>query len=600
MLRITPSRKRIGAALLVGAAALAVAVSAGARPSTSTAGGTVTFALGPGVKPDFIFPLVDGAHYSVANIEQFQRLMWRPLYIYGKAGKPVLNQEASLANPPAYTAGNRKVTITLKPYKWSDGKPVTSRDFTFFLNLLRANKKSWAAYLPGDIPDNVKSVTIVSARKFTLNLNGAYSPTWFTGNQLSQIMPIPQHAWDKKSASDPVGNYDTTAAGAVAVYNFLFGEAKKPSTYATNPLWQVVDGPWKLSEYRTDGYAAFVPNKAYSGSPKPTIDKFVQQPFTTASAELNVLRSGGIDYGYLPASEVAQAKALESQGFKFSPWIQWGINYLPFNFANPDKGPIFKQLYVRQALQMVIDQKGYVKNLLKGYGWPTVAPVPLQPANPYVSPLVKKGVYPYSPEKASALLKAHGWTVKPDGVTTCTSPGVGAGKCGAGVASGTGLEFKFEYATGDPVTEQEVQAFQSAAAQIGVKLDLSSGPFNQVIADMAPCQTGQKCVWEMGFWGGGWLYGVNPIPVGDQQFLCGAGANFGKYCDPVNDANIRGVQHNAGTAPMYKFQDYMARQLGVLWMPYAPTQLSMIKTSLKGVVQSPILSLFPEEWSISK
>jgi peptide/nickel transport system substrate-binding protein len=43
----------------------------------------------------------------------------------------------------------------------------------------------------------------------------------------------------------------------------------------------------------------------------------------------------------------------------------------------------------------------------------------------------------------------------------------------------------------------------------------------------------------------------------------------------------------------------MAQQLGVLWMPYRPYQLSMIKNSLKGVVQSPILSLTPEEWSFS-
>ena len=108
---------------------------------------------------------------------------------------------ASLAKLPVYSKGNTQVTITLKPYKWSDGKPVTARDFTFLLNLLKANKKNWAAYLPGDIPDNVKRVKVVNDRKFTLVLDRAYSPIWFTGNQLSQLMPIPQHAWDKKSSS---------------------------------------------------------------------------------------------------------------------------------------------------------------------------------------------------------------------------------------------------------------------------------------------------------------------------------------------------------------------------------------------------------------
>jgi peptide/nickel transport system substrate-binding protein len=586
---------RVATVLLAVAATAALVVSvAGGTTTRPAAGETATFALQPGSYPSFIFPIVDGAHYSVSNIEQFQRLMYRPLYMYGKAGKPIVNQAASLAQAPVYTKGNTRVTITLKPYKWSDGKPVTARDFTFLMNLLKANKKNWAAYLPGDVPDNVKKVIVSSPRTFTLVLDRAYSPVWFTGNQLSQLMPIPQHVWDKKSSSGPVGNWDQTTAGATAVYNFLISQSKNTSTYASNPLWQVVDGPWKLSQFRSDGYSKFVPNPNYSGAVKPKLAAFVEQPFTTQQAELNVLRTGGIDYGYLPQSEVAQASALEHQGYTFKPWIQWGINYMPVNFANPTTGPLFKQLYIRQALQLTIDQAGYVRDLFHGYGWPTNAPVPLQPPNPYVSAYTKSTPYKYSPTKAAALLKSHGWTVNPDGVSVCN------GNCGTGVSQGAKLELKLEYATGDTIVSQEVQAWKSAASKIGVKFDLSSGPFNQVIADVSPCKPGASCTWDIGFWGGGWLYGVNPIPVGDQQFLCGSGANFGQYCDKTNDANIHGVQQQAGLAPMRKFQNYMAQQLGVLWMPYRPNQLSMIKNSLKGVVQSPILSLTPEEWSFSK
>jgi peptide/nickel transport system substrate-binding protein len=590
----TPTRRiaRVVAAAAV-VAALAASSVAWAGQSQHEAGGTATLALPPGTTPDFIFPLVDGAHYSVANIEQFQRLMWRPLYMYGKNGQPVLNGPASLAQAPVYGKGDTQVTITLKPYTWSDGKPVTSRDFTFLFNLLKANKKNWAAYLPGDIPDNVKRVKVVNDHTFTLILDRAYSPIWFTGNQLSQLMPIPQHAWDIKAAGGPVGDWDQTPAGAKAVYTYLISQAKKPQSYATNPLWQIVDGPWKLSAYRTDGYAAFVPNPKYSGPIKPKLDKFIEQPFTTAQAELNVLRSGGIDYGYLPQSEIAQAKALEGQGYTFSPWVSWGINYMPFNFANPDVGPIFKQLYVRQAMQMLIDQSGYVKDLFKGYGWPTNGPVPIKPANNLVSSYVKSVPYKYNPDTAANLLKSHGWTIHPDGASEC------AGNCGDGIKTGAKLSFDMIYASGDTVVSQQVQALKSAAAKAGVQFNLSEKPFNQVIAAAAPCQKGQKCIWQIVYWGGGWLYGVNPVPVGDQQFLCGAGANFGTYCDSTNDANIHGVQQKAGLGPMTQFQNYMAKQLPVLWMPYRPYQLSMIKKTLKGVTQSPILSLTPEEWSVS-
>ena len=33
------------------------------------------------------------------------------------------------------------------------------------------------------------------------------------------------------------------------IFDYLTTQAKSLSTYATNPLWQVVDGPYKLSAY---------------------------------------------------------------------------------------------------------------------------------------------------------------------------------------------------------------------------------------------------------------------------------------------------------------------------------------------------------------
>ena len=80
------------------------------------------------------------------------------------------------------------------------------------------------------------------------------------------------------------------------------------------------------------------------------------KPFTSSEAELNVLRSGGVDYGYLPALAVSQKKTIENQGYQVKPWNGWAITYIPYNFNNPAMGAVFKQLYVRQAVQMSIDQ----------------------------------------------------------------------------------------------------------------------------------------------------------------------------------------------------------------------------------------------------
>ena len=67
-------------------------------------------------------------------------------------------------------------------------------------------------------------------------------------------------AWDVTSAGATAGSggcaTDTAAdkwAKCTAVYNFLAAQAKNAKTYATNPIWGVVDGPWKLSSFSTAG-----------------------------------------------------------------------------------------------------------------------------------------------------------------------------------------------------------------------------------------------------------------------------------------------------------------------------------------------------------
>ena len=138
---------------------------------------------------------------------------------------------------------------------------------------------------------------------FSLTFKQAYSHTWLLYNQLSEIIPVPQHAWDKTSTSSPVGNYDTTTKGAQAVWSFLSAQNAKQSTYATNPLWAVVDGPWKLTGYTgSGGTVTFSANDSYFAG-KPHLSKFEELPFTSDTAEYNALRAGLVDYGYVPTED---------------------------------------------------------------------------------------------------------------------------------------------------------------------------------------------------------------------------------------------------------------------------------------------------------
>ena len=214
-----------------------------------------------------------------------------------------------------------------------------------------------------------------------MKLNGSYGPNFFTGNELSQITPIPQHAWDKTSASSQVGNYDETTAGAQAVLSYLESQSKDLKTYATNPLWQTVDGPWKLSGYTLSGKVTFTPNKSYSGPAKPKMSEFVEVPFTSADAEYNALRAGDLTVGYIPANDYSTVPEIQALGYNVAPWQVYGFNSLFINFNNPTLGPAFRQLYFRQALQYLLDQQLQISKVFSGYAQPDYGMVVNGPAS---------------------------------------------------------------------------------------------------------------------------------------------------------------------------------------------------------------------------
>ena len=121
--------------------------SAGGVSSTRVNGGTASIALTPADGQfDYIFPLVDFTADINANLTFSQELMWRPLYWSGSPGNVGINLKESLADAPSIkvSGGKTIATIQLKPYRWSDGKPVTSRDVEFWINLVRADKDNWA------------------------------------------------------------------------------------------------------------------------------------------------------------------------------------------------------------------------------------------------------------------------------------------------------------------------------------------------------------------------------------------------------------------------------------------------------------------------
>jgi peptide/nickel transport system substrate-binding protein len=593
------------------------------KPTTGSGsrikGGTVTYAEQTGAAPSYIFPLYPVQDCTTANVLQLNMLMYRPLYWFGNNYRPTVDYQDSIGKQPVFSGGGKIVTIHLNNYKWSDGETVSARDVVFWMNLLKVDPaKDWCSYVPGKFPQNVVSYRAVNATTFQMTLNRAYNPTWFLYNELSQVTPIPI-AWDRTSLSakapspTAVNLPDTTKSGAGAVYNFLNAQSLKLNDWGSSPLWSVVDGPWKVKSTTTNGGVTFVPNTQYSGPVKASISKFEEVPFTSEPALLDQLKSQGttaLTVAYLPSQYQPLAAQMKDQGYDLNKASSYSVNFFPLNLQNPTVGPIFRQLYFRQAFQHLIDQDGWINHILHGTAVATYGPVPSAPPSPLVSAAANGNPYPFSVAAAGKLLKANGWKVVSGGQSTCQKPGSAAGDCGAGVKKGQALAFTLDYRSDSQAVSEEMEDLQSQAAKVGLKITLTIHPVEDVAAAAAHCSAGQPtCNWEAENWGGGEVYAAgNVLPSGESLFVKGAISNYSNYLEPemqrlVNQTLLGPA--NSERANMQQFANFAEKDLPVVFQPtsigsFGASAGTLIDNKLGGYTANSIGALTPENWYLTK
>jgi peptide/nickel transport system substrate-binding protein len=562
-------------------------------------GGTASYALAD-VPFSWMFPLENEANYEPedGNVESD---MWRPLYFAGGPDVTGVYEKFSLAYAPVYSNDNQTVTIKLKQgYKWSDGTPVTTKDIQFFFQLEAAGVAlgKYAPYVTGTMPNDIKSVTYNSPYEFTIQLIHSYNPYWFTGNQLTWVYPLPQQAWDKTCATCADGNAAATTSGAKAVFNFLYAASSQLSSYATNPLWKTVDGPWVISSYNPTTYhCVFVRNKKYTGPDKPHLDSYQIYEFNSDTAELDALRAGLITYGYLPISDAASASEFESLGYVLKPWNNAYYNEdIEFGFTGPQKA-LVSQLYIRQALQHLVDEPLYISTTLHGYGVPDYGIAPASPSSIYTSPQLRSDPYPYSPSAAKSLLSSHGWTKNSSGVDVCTRPGTASNECGAGITKNESLTLLFMYSTGTPSFLAQVEAFDTAAKQVGVNLNLDGQTTTTMFSIAGTCPPG-PCKWGLaGYSGFMWDFGQYVVyPNGDEQF--GQGNYWaGGYSSPEAQRLITAAETQPGLSALYKAENYLSQQVASLWWPLPDQDVLLVKKNLQGWSNlDPYVDELPSLW----
>lgn len=552
-------RTRIPIAVALGATTLLMAgcgTQAPVASSKSHYGGTAVVATPVDLGPNWFFPMLPLQADTDINM-QVEALMYKPLL--DVTPKDSIDYARSLVSKITTNSQGTRYVLQLNPkWHWSNGHAVTAQDVVFTWNLMVAASQSNAPWTFagsgfGGIPSRVSSFTATGTHTVTITLNQPSNQNWFEHNALAQISPVPQSVWNRHP------NNMTAELG------FIQSVANSP----TNSVYQVVDGPFKPTTFSPNSYWKFAKNAKYSGH-KAFLNQLVFQYETQSSAEFTALKTGQVDVGYVPTTLMGSKGLLSSDVLHQEYAFGFGFIHPNFSTKAPGGiGPVLKHLYVRQALQEGIDQKGIVQSLDHGVGVTENGPIASQPPTVFYDSALPKNLYPFNPQAGKALLIKNGWSLQ-NGVMT---------------KNGQKLAFPVTYISSNKTLADMAQLIKSDWAQEGVQVTLNPLPASTFFADVT---VKNPSAWAMAL-GGGWTYQPDFYPTGGGLFATGAPVNKGGYNNSTMDTLIAqsyapGSRQSTLQA-LYRYEAFAGKHLPVLWTPWAGGLAANIST-LHGTYQT--------------
>lgn len=557
------------AGILTGCASHAGASSATSTSSRVVRGGTAVVALPPLIAIDWYLPF-NPIGYNNLYDHWFESAMYKSLFHIGPNAQ--IDYARSIASRITWNASGTLYTVKMNPkWHWSNGLPVTADDVLFTWHLIQASTLPNApAPWPytnvgsGGIPNLVRKVTVVNPYEFTVSLNSPVDQLWFLYNGLADFTPLPEQAWNKYP-SNPLKDLEYLTAKATSL------------TFFEHTL---IDGPFRVSRVVPNQAWTLTANPSYDGH-KPYLHELVFAYETNNSNEVDQLKTGLVDVGYLPFSMAALQSQLPND--RLVKVFGYTETKTALDFKNPTVGAILRELPVRQALQLGIDQAAIIATIYHGDGVVGVGPVPSHPAM-FLAPRLRHPLYSYDPAKGRHILEANGWHMV-NGVMQNSR--------------GQKLEFTMQYVAGSNSETALVQLLKQDWGQEGIEVNLEALPFATIIHNKrVPAK------WEIQT-GTGWDYGGS-YPTGGGQYAPDGPFNSGGYVNSTAtqliDATHSPHSSLAGAQQaLDRYQVYIAEQLPALWMP-TPDELMEVKSSVHGVVRTTnayTQALSPQYWWVS-
>lgn len=298
-----------------------------------------------GQEPDTIDPGLESA-LNGANVctQVFEGLM-----SLNKDNKPVPACAESVEYDPKNPV--KFVFHLKKGLKWSDGQPLTAKDFEYSWKRVlnpdtAADYVQYLYYLKNGEAYNLKKanaedVGVKAIDDLTLEVELEYPTPYFL-----ELCSFPTLVPVKKEIVD-----------------------KDPEKWTQNPATYIGNGPFIMKEWVHDSYIEFVKNENYWDAANVKLEGMRFVMVASSTQGLTAWEAGEIDYiDDIPTLEIP--RLLKEGKMVISPYI--GTYYIAVNCQKP----ILKDPRVRKALALAIDRPALIETVWKDGRKPATAWVP--------------------------------------------------------------------------------------------------------------------------------------------------------------------------------------------------------------------------------
>lgn len=252
--------------------------------------------------------------------------------------------EPSMAEGYEVSADGCKYTFKLrKGLKWSDGEPLTAKDFEY----------SWKRLCN---PETAATTSFL----MTPYIKGAMD--YLTGKGTADQMCV--KAIDDLTLEVELNNPVPYFVNLTTFYSYFPSRKDIIEKYGDgwdkNPKTSISNGPFKLEEYSTGSHIILTKNENYWNAENVLIKRIKGLMLSDASTALSGYEAGEIDVMQSPPQDEISRLMAEDPNLMILPAI--GTFYVLFNM---DAEPV-NDVRVRKALTLAIDRKKIVEQVTKG------------------------------------------------------------------------------------------------------------------------------------------------------------------------------------------------------------------------------------------